>query len=216
MCYSAEADLVTGIVVGGAGIDALRHVRHRREIALAVLPVVFGAHQAVETMVWWGLDGHVPAGLGEAAMWVYLVVAFLLPAIVPLAIRSIEPDPLRRRMVVPFAVLGTIVTVILLVELLSGPVAARVAGRYIEYGVTLEYGGQVTALYVIATCVPLLLSSRGTIVVFGILNLTAVAVLAWLLATGVISLWCAWAAVTSIVIVIHLRTAETNRSPAAG
>jgi len=29
-------------------------------------------------------------------------------------------------------------------------------------------------------------------------------------ATGVISLWCAWAAVTSIVIVIHLRTAENR------
>lgn len=43
---------------------------------------------------------------------------------------------------------------------------------------------------------------------FGVLNLTAVTVLAGLLATGVISLWCAWAAVASVVIVIHLRTAE--------
>ena len=37
------------------------------------------------------------------------------------------------------------------------------------------------------------------------MNLIAVTVLAWLMATGVISLWCAWAAVTSIVIVLHLR-----------
>jgi hypothetical protein len=50
--------------------------------------------------------------------------------------------------------------------------------------------------------------------VFGLLNLAAVAVLAWLMASGVISLWCAWAAVASLVIVIHLRTSDRETDPA--
>ena len=210
MCFSAEADLITGVVVGGAGVDALLHVRHKREVALAALPLVFGGHQMIETLVWWGLDGRVPEALGEAATWVYLVIAFLLPLAVPLAVGSVERDPLRRRLTAPFVVLGGVVAVILLVELFTGPMSAEVAGRYIAYHISLDYGGQITALYVLATCGPLLLSSRTSVVVFGVLNLAAVTALAWLMTAGVISLWCAWAAVTSLVIVIHLRTAENR------
>jgi len=210
MCFSAEVDLITGAVVSGAGIDALRHVRHKRQIALAALPLTFGVHQMIETLTWWGLDDRIPGALGEAAMWLYLVIAFVLPAVVPFAILSIEDDPGRRRAILPFGYLGVAVAVVLLFQLFTGPVEAEVAGLYIAYDVSLEYGGQITALYVVATCGPLLLSSNRRMVIFGILNLVAVTVLAWLLATGVISLWCAWAAVASIVIVIHLRT-DTGR-----
>jgi hypothetical protein len=203
MCFSAEADLVVGAVITGAGVDALRHVRHKREVGLAALPLVFGAHQMIETFTWWGLEGSVPAGVGEAATWLYLFIAFLLPVVVPLALLSI--DPVRRRAIVPFVLLGAAVSVIILAELIAGPVTARIAGRYIEYDAHLGYGGPLTALYVAATCGPLVLSSIRRMVVFGALNLGAVAVLAWLMATGVISLWCAWAAVASLVIVVHLR-----------
>jgi hypothetical protein len=171
---------------------------------------VFGAHQLIETLTWWGLEGQIPASIGRGATWVYLVVAFVLPALVPAAILLIEPDRRRRRLVTPFVALGSAVAVALLVELFTGPVTATVESLYISYDVSLDYGGQLTALYVAATCIPLLLSSSTRLVIFGVLNLCAVAVLAWLMATGVISLWCAWAAVTSIVIVIHLRT--HNRS----
>ncbi len=207
MCFSAEVDLIAGVVVGGAGIDALRHVRHKRQIAVAALPLIFGAHQMIETLTWWGLDDRIPGAVGEAAMWVYLVIAFVLPAVVPFAVLSIEDDPVRRRAILPFGYLGVAVAVVLLFHLFTGPVEAEVAGLYIAYDVSLDYGGQITALYVAATCGPLLLSSNRRIVIFGILNLMAVTVLAWLLVTGIISLWCAWAAVASIVIVIHLRTA---------
>lgn len=217
MCFSAEVDLIAGAVVSGAGIDALRHVRHKRQIALAALPLTFGVHQIIETLTWWGLDDRIPASLGEAAMWVYLVIAFVLPAVVPFAILSIENDPGRRRAILPFGYLGIAVAVVLLFELFTGPVEAEVAGLYIAYDVSLEYGGQITALYVLATCGPLLLSSNRRMVIFGILNLAAVTVLAWLLATGIISLWCAWAAVASIVIVLHLRadTGGDESIPAA-
>ena len=213
MCFSAEADLIGGVLVGGVGIDALRHVGHRRELALAALPVVFGTHQVIEAFTWWGLDDRVPVGIGDAATWAYLTIAFLLPLLVPLAILSIEPDPHRRRMVTPFAVLGVGVSTALLVELFTGPVSAAVSGLYVSYDVDLSFGGQMTVLYVAATCGPLLLSSRRRIVVFGVLNLAAVTVLARLMASGVISLWCAWAAVCSVAIVIHLRTTDRPSEP---
>jgi hypothetical protein len=42
-------------------------------------------------------------------------------------------------------------------------------------------------------------------------NLGAVAVLSILMVSGVISLWCVWAAITSIAIAAHLRRTDQHR-----
>ena len=78
MCFAPEADLIGGVIVSGTGIDALRHVRHRRELALAALPLLFGAHQLIEAFAWWGLEESVPDRVGTLARDVYLVIAFAL------------------------------------------------------------------------------------------------------------------------------------------
>ena len=213
MCFSAEADLVAGVVVSGVGVEALRHVQHRREAAVAALPLLFGAHQLTEAFVWWGLDGDVSGSTGDLAAKAYLVFAFILPVLVPAAMLLLEDDHGRRRRVVPFVVLGGVVSAWLLAALANGPVAVSDAGSYVAYDVGLRYGGPVAVAYVIATCGPLLLSSRRRLVIYGALNLGAVTVLAWLLAEGVVSLWCAWAAVTSVMIVIHLRTFDRVDAP---
>ena len=44
MCFSAEADLVTGVVVGAIAIDALRHVRQPSDRALAAIPAILAGH----------------------------------------------------------------------------------------------------------------------------------------------------------------------------
>ena len=61
MCFSAEADLVAGVVVTAIGIDAIQRVHSRKEVPLAALPLLFGVHTLIEAFVWWGLEGKVPA-----------------------------------------------------------------------------------------------------------------------------------------------------------
>ncbi|NQV05123.1 hypothetical protein HQ535_01115 [bacterium] len=214
MCFSAEADIVAGLVVTGMGIDALRHTRSARDIPLAALPVVFGIHQAIEAVTWWGLDGRAPEAATSFSMWAYLIIAFgILPVLVPAAIYLMEDDPDIRRRIIPFGIIGVIVASTLVWEMATGPVGAEIAGRYICYEVDLEYGGQITALYVVATCGPIIVSGSRRIVIYGLLNLVAVATLGMLMSTGVISLWCAWAAVTSVAISIHMRAKERVPDP---
>ncbi len=93
MCFSAEADVVLGIAVGGIGIDAVRHVTDRRQLPLASLPLLFATHQLIEAFVWWGFDGTVGAGLADAAAHAYLLIAFVLPVVVPLSLVPLEPEP---------------------------------------------------------------------------------------------------------------------------
>lgn len=206
MCFSAEADIVTGILVTGVGIDTMRHIGHDREAALAALPVLFGVHQLIEVGVWWGTEGRVSDSVFGASTFLYLVIAFgLLPWWVPAAVGAVEPDAVRRRWMRTLAGLGAAVSTALTVPVLMGPVSATDAGAHLAYSAPLVWGGQLTVLYVAATCGALFLSSDRVVARYGIVNLIVVTTLAVLLTTGVVSLWCVWAAVSSVVVSIHLR-----------
>lgn len=207
MCLSAEVDLVAGIVIGAAGVDALRHVDDRREVAVAALPVVLGAHQLIEAVAWWGLQGRVAASVGDVAVWVYLLLAFgVLPVYVPIAMAVLERNRDRQRGMWHLTAVGGAVSLVLVATMIRGPVEAAIGGRYIAYDIGLSHGGLVVAGYVFATCGALLLSSHRTIVRFGMFNVVAVAVLVWLNTTGFASLWCAWAAIASVGIAYGLRS----------
>lgn len=216
MCFSPEADLLTGAVVSGVGLDALRHVRHRRYLPLALLPLLFGLHQVVEAFAWWGMEEQLPSRAGEGATWLYLAFAFLVvPPLVPWAVRSAEADEGRRRLLLPFVLLGAGVAAALAPGLLNGEAGGEVACRYIAYDAGVPYSGNLLPFYVIATCGPMLLSGNRRFLLFGVANLAAVTVLGWLLARGVISLWCIWAAATSVFIAREVRVAERSRTRAA-
>lgn len=208
MCFSAEADLVAGVVVGALGVDGLRHARRPAEKALAALPVVLGVHQLVEAFVWWGLDDRVPNSVERPAVWLYLLIAFgVLPILVPFAVWALEPesDPRRFR---AFAATGVGVAAVLTYAVVRGPVDASIEGHHISYVVDLWHGGVLVALYVFATCGAMLVSKHRHVQWFGAANLAAAAFLTWLDKTSFISLWCLWAAVTSVAIVVHLRYAD--------
>ncbi len=99
MCFSPEADFVSGIVIGGIGVAALREVRHAREVPLAALPMAFAVHQITEGFVWLGLQGHVPRSVGDVAMYAYLLYAWaLLPCFAPFAIYLVEPQRRRQQL----------------------------------------------------------------------------------------------------------------------
>ena len=206
VCFSAGADIVAGAVVTGIGLDTLRHVRHRRESALALLPILFGIHQLIEVAVWWGVEGRVSPQVMNRAAWLYLIIAFgVIPWLVPHAVRQAELDPQRRVVMAPLVALGGMVALALSVPVFIGPVAVTDGGLHLSYSVDLVFGGFLTVSYVVATCGALLLSSDRAVAWYGAVNLVAVIVLASLLTSAVISLWCVWAAVTSVAIAIHLR-----------
>ncbi len=50
MCFSATADVVSGLAVTAVGVDALRQVDRPGERALGMLPVLLGAHLLVEAV----------------------------------------------------------------------------------------------------------------------------------------------------------------------
>jgi hypothetical protein len=214
VCFSPQADLVGGLVLTGIGLDVVKHVDRRRDhMALAALPLLFAAHQLDEAFVWWSLQGHVGADVGRVATWIYLLFALvLLPVYVPAAVWTLEPRGRRRVTMTAFIALGAVVSGVLLVSMLRGPVSASLGHYHLSYGTGPHSGLVVVAAYVVATCGSLVFSGYRQIAIFGIINLVAVAVLARLTIDGFASLWCGWAAVTSGALALHLRFGRPHRS----
>jgi len=214
VCFSPEGDLVGGLVVTTIGVDACRHLRGRNNyLLLAATPLVLGAHQIDESLVWWGLQGHVPHLAGRIAMWIYLVIAFVVvPILVPLAILRLQPTARRRWVIAPFVLLGTGVAAVLLKTMLRGPVSVKLGAYHLAYSIGLRDGLVVIGLYIVATCGSLLFSGYRHIVIFGAANVVAVIILARLTADGFASLWCFYAALASGAISLHMRFAKPHRA----
>jgi hypothetical protein len=210
VCFSAQADVVGGLVICAIGVDAVRHVRQRREfLALAWIPLLLGAHQLIEALVWLWLQGHVPRGAGHVALWAYLLIAFVvLPMAVPLAVIALEPAKRRKWMMAPFAVIGAVIAAVLLAAMIRGPVGVRLAPYHLSYGIRLSDGLLIVALYVVAVCGSLLVSGYRHVAIFGVVNLAAVIIIARLTVSGFASVWCGWAALSSAAITLHCRFAK--------
>jgi hypothetical protein len=213
VCFSAEADLVTGIVVGAVGIDALRHVRNRHQIPLAATPLLLAVHQVDESLVWLGLHGQVSFSVEHAAIYVFLAVAFVLPFWVPFAMLGVETRVHRRDLMKVFLAVGLVTSVALLIAIVAGPVGASIDGSHIAYDANINYAGILVALYIVATCGSCLVASNRWLVLLGLANLLAVIALGWITFTGFASLWCAWAALTSVAIAIYLRRSGRISAP---
>jgi hypothetical protein len=212
VCFSPQADVVGGVLICAIGVDAVRHVRQRREfVALAWVPLLLGAHQFIEALVWLWLQGHVPRAIGHAALWAYLLIAFVvLPVFIPLAVIALEPTKRRKWMMAPFASIGLAVATVLFTAMVRGPIGVRLAPYHLSYSIRLTDGFLVVALYVVAVCGPLLLSGYRHVAIFGIVNLVAVVVIARLTVSGFASVWCGWAAVSSGAITLHCRLAKPH------
>jgi hypothetical protein len=101
---------------------------------------------------------------------------------------------------------GTITSVALLVAVIGGPVGASIDdGSHIACTANISYAGILIALYIVATCGSCLVATNRWLVLLGLANLSAVIALEWITFSGFTSLWCAWAALTSVAIAIYLR-----------
>lgn len=208
MCFSAEMDVVAGVVIGSVGVDALRHARRPKDLPLASLPLAFGAHQLTEAFVWQGLTGGVDPSTANTALWAYMAFAFVvLPLLTPLAVLMVEPDEACRRRIVSFAALGALVSLAYAHAMLSNPIGAIIHGRTLAYDTGATHGGTLAALYMVAVVGALMASSHRRIALFGVANLLALPILVLITSRALTSLWCLWAALASVVIAGHQRAA---------
>jgi hypothetical protein len=204
MCFSAAANFVGSGVLATVGVATLTRVKHRREILFASLPTLFAIHQFIEGFVWLGLDGMLSSkvmhNMGAAFM---LYAQGLLPFLLPLSVFLFEHDAKSRRRMQPFLVVGGLTTLYILWALTAYPTQIFVKGHSIVYINPATNNTTVAVFYVIATCGSLLFSKVRDMVIFGIANLAILLAVMAFKRYAFTSLWCAYAAVASVIILAY-------------
>jgi len=135
----------------------------------------------------------------------------LLPFLLPLSVLLFEPNVKSRRRVLPFAILGGATALYMLWALTAYPLHVYVEKNSIVY---INQGTNKTTLavlYVIATCGSLFFSKIRAMVLFGIANLTILLAVMAVKRYAFTSVWCAYAAVASLIILTYFWKSSAHR-----
>jgi hypothetical protein len=204
MCFSATASFTAGAFLLGTGAMSLSLARSKPERFYAAIPLLFAVQQLTEGTVWlsfgWGLPWVTVVGAQVFSFFSHV----LWPVYVPVAAWLLEPRPQRRRVLGVICAGGIAVGIWLLYSMFATPIQAIPVGGHIEYASPHFFAAASMSMYLAATTVSLLVSSQRWVKVFGGLALVSFIAAYAFYARWFISVWCFFAAIVSVVVVMHL------------
>lgn len=215
MCFSATASFVAAGTIGGVGAATLAKVDDAADLPLATIPLLFGIQQATEGVLWLALQNPELAAWGGPATYVYSLFSHVLwPMLVPFAALALERDRRRRIALGALLGLGFSVGLYLLFFMVTDPVTSEIVNHSIRYDYHHHYPGATLALYLIAVCVPGVVSSQGILRFFGAALVVAFVLAVTVYTSTFFSVWCFFAAGLSVMLYLHFR--ETTGAGGAG
>lgn len=213
MCFSAPASFIAGTALSAIGVAALRNTRSRSELPFAMIPLLFGIQQLTEGVIWLTFSYDAPI-LKETMTYLYSVFSHVLwPIYVPLAFGIMEAVHWRKKAIFAFGAAGLAVGLYLLYYIVATPMVAEVVGRHIVYDSPHFYLIPVMIVYLAATCVSCLFSSHGFVKLFGGLMLASFIAAYIVHVMALVSVWCFFAAILSLLIYVHLRFRDLGGFP---
>lgn len=214
MCFSATASFVAGTSLSVIGIATLRETKGKSEIPFAMIPLLFGVQQLIEGVIWLTFTQDTPA-LKQGMTYAYSGFSHVLwPNYVPFAIGVFEIARWRKKALAVFQVAGLAVGLYLLYFIVTRPVVAEIVSRHIVYVSPHFYLAPVIVLYLAATCVSAFFSSHRFVNLFGALSLASFIAAYVVYAKALVSIWCFFAALLSVLMYVHLRFRSLGGFPA--
>lgn len=215
MCFSAAASFSASAVCAAAGVMAIRRA-DRADLPLALIPMIFALHQAIEGLVWMT---HAE-GWGRHAGYAFAIIAFCLwPVYVPIASWLSELDARRRKFMLFFVGLGAVIA-LLAAQVLYFGLIIDFATHQIQYLPTTPYPLIFDYLYTACVVGPFWMHRSPYMKIFGCLILAFFAVSTLYFNPARYSVWCFFAALSSVVVYLFIRAraeaGEPGSAAAAG
>ena len=213
MCFSATASFTAGIGLLAIGAVTTSRAHRRSELPFALIPGLFGIQQLIEGGLWLTFPDEAPLA-NQLLTHAYSFFSHVLwPIYVPIAVLLLEPEQWRRKLLKAIAVAGAAVGLYLQYFLVTEPIVSEVVGRHISYQSPHFYVAAVMVLYVLATCVSSFVSSCATIRLFGVATFVALLAAYAFYAYWFISVWCFFAAVLSVIVLVHFLRPRSAQVP---
>lgn len=210
MCFSATASFISGTALCVIGIATLKRTQASVEVPFALIPLLFGIQQLTEGVIWLAFSHDRPL-LSQIMMYLYSLFSHVLwPIYLPFAIGLMEAVSWRKKTIFAFGAAGVTAGLYLLYFIIASPMVAEVAGRHIVYVSPHFYVVPIMLLYLAATCVSCFFSSHGFVKLFGVLMLLSFITVYIVHITALVSIWCFFAAILSLLIYLHFRFRDSG------
>ncbi|HRH32861.1 MAG TPA: hypothetical protein PK720_01775 [bacterium] len=205
MCFSASASFISGTILSSAGIATVKKAKKKKELPLALIPLLFGIQQLVEGLVWLSLN-HGFLMLNTIATYSFVFFSHIFwPVFVPLAIYLIEPKKSNRRLISVCIIIGAVVSFYALLLVILFPLSSTIVQESIRYSISNLTSPFFAVFYVIATCGSCLLSSQRLIKILGMAILVSLMITYYFYTVTFASVWCFFAAILSLLIYLFFR-----------
>ena len=191
------------------GVATVKKTQRKAEIPFAMIPLLFGAQQIVEGMLWLSFQFEAPL-LNVTMTYLFTLFSHVLwPIYVPFAIGLMESVSWRKKVLSLFQISGIAVALYLLYFIVRFPVTSEVH-QHMVYVLPHVKEHPLLEFYLAATCVAPLFSSHSIIRIFGVLALLLFMVAYWFYTVAFFSVWCFFAAILSAVIYMHFKIENTR------
>ena len=203
MCFSAEASFIGGSALTTIGILSVRKNSEPDQRLFAAMPLVFGIQQIAEGFVWTALKSEQKDLMLKLSAYAFLAVALLIwPSFVPLSVRLMETDRRRKPLLNILTALGVVTSLSYFVGFIIYEVTVRIDYMHIDYGVNAPQPFLKIAYlaYLAVTLIPFLITSKRRVWLLGAVIVVSYAVAAYFYSEYLLSVWCFFAALTSVVV----------------
>jgi Family of unknown function (DUF6629) len=210
MCYSAEVSFTASAVIGAIGVLTCRAARNTRFMFLAVIPLMFAIQQFSEGIIWLDVGGSaIPPPLLQFSKYLYLSFAFIIwPMWLPLSLMLVEESPWRKRLMLPFFLLGAGLATYFITYLPGNTIIVEVSRQSLHYTMKAPFVMNewfLIGIYSLATLAPCLISSTKYVIQFGILSIMGWIVAEFFYNSSFISVWCFFCAMVSTFFYMIIR-----------
>jgi hypothetical protein len=209
MCFSATGSFAVATVIAGIGAVAINQEKPPSHKMLALVPLLFAAQQVAEGVVWMTMGHPTQAWLQGIAVDLFISFALICwPMWVPISLFVAERNPRRRKALAVLCWVGVTVGIYATVLLIRGRPTAHVAGHSIAYSYVERGPALVLALYLpgyaLPTIVPFFISTISRAKLMGTVLVVSLLATFMLQRQALTSVWCFFAAILSVLIVLSI------------
>lgn len=216
MCFSAPASFAAAAVLAVAGVMTVREAKQPSRLPLAVIPILFCIQQIAEGFFWLVQTDAIAPQWERPSMLLFLVFAQVVwPVWVPLSMLLPEQNKKRRKLMWLLLGAGLLFALHAGYSLFTYPVQGFVMDNHIAYRINFPGNGWKwlrPTVYLSVTLLPALISSVRRMPLLGIAILISFIVTFMLYPDHVISIWCYFAAIISVVVLYILKARDTSET----
>lgn len=203
MCFSATASFGSGVILAVIGVVTLKITRKPSHLVFAFIPILFAIQQISEGFVWLTLQNVAYARWQSIPIHIFMVFAHIVwPLWISLSALLLEKGEARKKILSVLFAIAILLSSSEVYYMLQTTITAEISGHYVKY--IFEYPPVYVIvtdiLYGLVTIVPCFVSGVKKMWLLGICFTVSLIFSAWFYQAHLLSVWCFFAAILSIII----------------